>query len=137
MTTPGTVYVVGASAAGGAVLMVAYALCCGIGPIAGIPVTVVGLVNLGLAASYLRSFSMPETYNDEHSADGWAVPWQDGLGRTHWQPCAPDGVRAWYLNSILQPGCKPVLYRFRWQAARAAKTEYRRRLASKVTEVRP
>lgn len=68
---------------------------------------------------------------------GLAVPWQDGLGRTRWQPQHPDGVRAWYLNSLLQPGCKPVLYRFRWQAARAAKTEYRRRLASKVTEVQP
>ena len=40
-------------------------------------------------------------------------------------------------NPTAQPGYKPVLYRFRWQAARAAKTEYRRRLASKVTEVQP
>lgn len=142
-------YPLAASAAGGAALMVAYALFCGIGPIAGIPVTVVGLVNIGFAASYLRSFSMPETYNDEHSADGWAVPWRDGRGRVRWQPQRPDGRRPWLRDERYYPtdlgwyaaiedyegAFGPLLFRSRWQAERMAKRTWNAKLKRELNQV--
>ena len=128
MSTPSMAYAIGASAAGGAVLMVAYALFCGIGPIAGIPATIIGLVNIGFAASHLRSTTMDKPCVDEHSADGWAVPWEDGLGHVRWQPQRPDGTllwvdydREWATNKkgfITYE--KPEFYRSRRRAERVA-----------------
>ena len=119
-------YAIGASAAGGAVLMVAYALFCGIGPVAGIPATIIGLVNIGFAASHLRSTTMDRPCVDEHSADGWAAPWEDGLGHVRWQPQRPDGQRLWVddrewdANERFFTYAQPMLYRSQRRAARIA-----------------
>ena len=82
-------YSIGASAAGGAALAVSYALTFSISPLVGIPVAAVGIANIILAASSLRN-TTPETCTDEHSADGWAVPWKDRRDRVRWQPQRPE-----------------------------------------------
>lgn len=146
------VYPLTASAAGGAALAVSYALAFGISPLVGIPVAAVGIVNIILAA---QALAVPdESCADQHSADGWAVPWKDGRDRVRWQPQRPDGRRPWLRDERYYPtdlgwyaaiedyegAFGPLLFRSRWQAERMAKRTWNAKLKrelNQVTEVQP
>ncbi len=151
MTGRSIAYSIGASAAGGAALAVSYALTFGISPLAGIPVAAVGIANIILAA---HALTVPEEpCADQHSADGWAVPWRDGRGRVRWQPQRPDGRRPWLRDERYYPtdlgwyaaiedyegAFGPLLFRRR-QAERVAKRTWNAKLKrelNQVTEVQP
>ena len=76
----------------------------------------------------------------------WAIEWNDGLGRSWWQPVFPNGQRLWWIDrgysanfgSPERPeGRDARVYRSRWKAVRVAKARWRERQAEDLEEVQP